>query len=110
MPHGTVEFFRPNDSWLHLYVSVRLLAHKLSHLSAGFVVDVHFDLFTRSFVLREGRLSSPSCIIRRAKHEHTMKCGSPYYYGWSFRADLNRQPADYKSAALPIEPRKHVAC
>ena len=26
--------------------------------------------------------------------------------GYSFRAGLNRQPADYKSAALPIELRK----
>ena len=26
---------------------------------------------------------------------------------WSWWADLNRQPADYKSAALPIEPHQH---
>ena len=26
---------------------------------------------------------------------------------WSWRSDLNGQPADYKSAALPIELRQH---
>src|SRR5690554_1330472 len=28
---------------------------------------------------------------------------------WSRRSDSNRQPADYKSAALPIEPRRQMA-
>ncbi len=28
--------------------------------------------------------------------------------GWSWRRDLNPQPADYKSAALPIELRQHM--
>ena len=28
---------------------------------------------------------------------------------WSWRWDLNPQPADYKSAALPIELRQHEA-
>ena len=27
---------------------------------------------------------------------------------WSWREDLNLQPADYKSAALPIELRQHI--
>ena len=29
--------------------------------------------------------------------------------GWSWRWDSNPQPADYKSAALPIELRQHEA-
>ena len=28
---------------------------------------------------------------------------------WSWRRDLNPQPADYKSAALPIELHQHIA-
>ena len=34
----------------------------------------------------------------------------PYYpREWSWRWDSNPQPADYKSAALPIELRQHEA-
>src|SRR5512137_2746568 len=29
---------------------------------------------------------------------------------WSWRQELNPQPADYKSAALPIELRQHKMC
>ena len=29
-------------------------------------------------------------------------------YLWSWREDLNPQPADYKSAALPIELHQHA--
>ena len=28
---------------------------------------------------------------------------------WCWRRDSNSQPPDYKSGALPIEPRQHVA-
>ena len=28
---------------------------------------------------------------------------------WSWRTESNHQPADYKSAALPVELRQHVA-
>ena len=30
-----------------------------------------------------------------------------HYSEWSWRKESNLQPADYKSAALPIEPRQH---
>ena len=33
--------------------------------------------------------------------------GNPSVYKWSRRWDSNPQPADYKSAALPIELRRH---
>ena len=32
----------------------------------------------------------------------------PYFIEWSWRWDLNPQPADYKSAALPIELRQPI--
>ena len=32
----------------------------------------------------------------------------PIYVAWSRRWDSNPQPADYKSAALPVELRRHV--
>ena len=32
-----------------------------------------------------------------------------YYFNWSWRWDLNPQPADYKSAALPIELRQLIS-
>ena len=34
--------------------------------------------------------------------------GNPSWYKWSRRWDSNPQPADYKSAALPIELRRHI--
>jgi hypothetical protein len=47
-----------------------------------------------------GRLGTPPRLIRRM----------PASLSWqSRRRDLNSQPADYKSAALPIELRRHTA-
>ena len=40
---------------------------------------------------------------------HPYEICFPYIKGWSWRWDLNPQPADYKSAALPIELRQHEA-
>ena len=36
---------------------------------------------------------------------HTLQC--KYTLVWSWRQESNLQPADYKSAALPIELRQH---
>ena len=38
---------------------------------------------------------------------HPYEICFPYIKGWSWRWDLNPQPADYKSAALPIELHQH---
>ena len=38
-------------------------------------------------------------------YNHTLQC--KYTLVWSWRQESNLQPADYKSAALPIELRQH---
>ena len=52
---------------------------------------------------------SSTADLQSAPFSHS---GTLPYWGearfWSWWADLNRQPADYKSAALPIELHQHV--
>ncbi len=63
-------------------------------------------IIKKYLVVREGfepskafcqRIYSPPPLATRAPH-HT-------FSGWSQRRDLNPQPADYKSGALPVELR-----
>ena len=62
---------------------------------------------TESLVEREGfEPSKPEAAdLQSAPFNHSGT--SPFLTFWSWRKELNPQPTDYKSVALPIELRQH---
>jgi hypothetical protein len=78
----------------------RLILYQLSY-SRSFVKKSGGERRIRTFVGVSQRIYSPSPLATRASlHEPLTRQDLK---NWSWLWDLNPQPADYKSAALPIE-------
>ena len=58
------------------------------------------------FVVVGGGFEPPKAYADRFTVCSLWPLGNPTIFFWSWRWDLNPQPADYKSAALPIELRQ----
>ena len=63
----------------------------------------------RRALVGRGGFEPPKSVTADLQSAPFGHSGTYPYEVWSWRRDLNPQPADYKSAALPIELHQHIA-